>query len=453
MNPLNNIRWIRVFAALALLPLTTSIASEDPIERPRVLTGRSQQMVVIGYDPGSPWGPPSYSSVRKGYMQMDPPVVLLSIERIKAQFLSLFNREDLWRGRISVIIQGKADPDEDVTIRSEKGDGWKFKVHVPGQVRRTRFMRAMIRALLLEVANCQNNSSRLVEIPLWLQEGIAAHLFAVHGDTLVIENRTRLDMTHDRYAGLPEIRQHFRLMTPNTFAELSIPMEKFMEGLAWETYQHSSHLFVRELLRLPGGSKRLWQTIELLPGYLNKQLAFRKAFEKQFRSALDIEKWWSVSLVSFKAREKNLRWAEAKSLERLHKIFTKPVHVRMSSKDTPVTKSFRLQDLIAKTSFEEHRPLLIDTINQMAIVYANSQPDLARLIGDYRKTLMKYINDRGVVAPNSKNPATSTGKVARDEAIKQLDLLDDIRGDFQELAKPEVKDDSVEAAEKLLNRQ
>jgi hypothetical protein len=441
---------------LLLFSLTLAVVTPaaERIEAPHVLTGRSRQMIVVGYNPGSPWGPPSFSEIRSNSMQMIPAVALLSAERIKEELLKQLGREDSWRGTISVIIRGKVSPDDEILIRSEFGrGGWKFKVHTPGQVKRLRYLRAIVRALLLEIANRQNTTRRLAEVPLWLQEGMAAHLFSRAGPALVLENRTQIDYTHDHLAGLGELRQHFRVMSPLTFENLSLPQGKFLKGMGWETFQRSAHLFVMELLRLPEGRSGLFHTLELMPAFLNQQLAFRKAFEKRFRTALDLEKWWAVNVVSFIGREKNLRWGESKSLERLQQIFSKPVQVRTDTNTAPTTKSMGLQDLIESTRFADHRAILINTINQLTIVQANSQSDLARLIGDYRDALMKYLTQRSKVRTTDRSRASSGGTLARKTAIKQFDLLDDIRKDFTDLAKPVEKEDSVEAAERLLNRQ
>ena len=204
-------------------------------------TSQCGQFTVIGHAPGSPLGPPSLSKIRGGYLQMDPALLLLTCEQIKTKLLGLLEGGDEWKGAITGFVQGKALASEPVQVNSQwYPHGWRFQIVVPGQVERKQLIRATVRALLLEMANRHNPTAGLAETPLWLQEGLAAQLFALHGTTLVPGNRTLTIQTETSVDVYREDRDHLRLFRPLDFAALSYPTQRQLTGLAWEKIGRAS---------------------------------------------------------------------------------------------------------------------------------------------------------------------------------------------------------------------
>lgn len=437
---------------------------------PQVMTSASGQFLVVGHEPGSPQGPPPLSNIRSNHVQLDPRVLAIACEQVKTELLALLRTGDQWRGGIAVHVDGPADPDTPVGVSAaRRSDGWRFTLRLPGQVERLKLVRAMVRVLLLELANRDNQGARLAEVPLWMQEGLAAQLYAIHGDSLAAGVGARIfgldadgaapkivisrrPQSYDRnYTELLSLaRRHFALFEPVEFAALQFPRPADLEGFAWLTFQYSAHLFVAELLHLADGAPGLLRTLAELKGFLNPQLAFLKAFAGQFPTALAADKWWTVVCVDFKSRETNLRWSEAHTLTRLKELLHVPVDVRADAEAVPERRDLMMQDLIRETAFSDHRGILLRVVRALLYVELNSQPDLARLIRDYRQVLVDYV---GAIEEDGGDSTPARFKLVKESTNERLDLLDGIRFDFKLLASPEPPQPvDLDRVERLLSR-
>jgi len=434
---------------------------------PRVYSSSTRQFVVVGHEPGSELGPPSRSKIREGYMQMDPGLVVVSCERVKSELLFLFQRRtNEWESQITVYINGKGDPDMPVEVAaSYSSRGWQIRLVLPGQMEKRRFVGAIVRALLMDVANRGWHGARAAEAPLWMREGIAAHLYAMWGPSLaqgVGAHVWGLDgpvlVVHRHPVGVFEIdyqrllepeRRRLELFEPLSFSELQLPGPEHLEGYGWQTFQACAHVFVAELLKLKEGRKMLWKAVELLPRYRNGQLAFMEAFRPVFPTVLAADKWWSVALVDFKLRDDGMRWSQERTLARLRDILHVPVSVRIGTNAVPGLREMVFQRLVRETTYEQHRPILLQSVGKLLIMQVNSRRDMARLLADYRDALEDYLRKQDA----SKTPAAS--RLHKQELIERLDLLDGIRLDFKLVASPEPEPQpevELARAERLLER-
>jgi hypothetical protein len=285
--------------------------------------------------------------------------------------------------------------------------------------------------LLLEIANRENPSQRVAEIPLWLEEGLATHLLAACGDDLVPEMRTMISETRLTYPdAFAETRKILRGQAPISFADLAMGIGDQVEPAAWERFRRSTQLLVAELLNLPDGKLAMRQFLRQLPGYLNSQLAFERAFAADFPSLLDLEKWWAVVWMNFAGREQHMRLSRDRSLDQLDEIMAAPIAVRRGTNSVPGRKDLPLRELIANTDFAQHQPAIVQATVQLQILQHNTPVELTRLIGDYREALLVYLRRRTEFTPKSSS-RSADAKIATKDVIAKLDLLDVIRGDFQ----------------------
>lgn len=436
---------------------------------PKIYSSASRQFFVIGHPPGAPKGAPPLSQIRADHLQMDPSVLAMACERVKQELYLMLLLDDEWMSTISVIIEGRAPPEQPISITAIAGSrGLNYRIVLPGQIPKQRLIRTIVRALLLEIINRKTSGTRVNEVPLWLQEGLAAHLFATQGDILMqgitervfglngakIVTGARTPTTFDRTYedSLAATYRHIQLNQPLDFAHLNLPEPEQLTGYEWKTYQHSSHLFVAELMRLPEGPENLSNLLKILRDYHNPQLAFIKAFQPQFQTALAIEKWWSLVLVDFQGRDANLRWGENRALDHLNEILYAPVVIRANTNTVPITREMHFQQLIRDTSFDQHKPILKHALKKLLIVQLNAHKDLARLINDYRLTIDEYIRKRDT-AGDAKGELPPSVKVAKKTTIDQLDLLDGIRFDYKLVASPEPQRPmDLERVETLINK-
>lgn len=398
------------------------------------LESRSQQFVVFGALPGSALGPPSLSLIETNHLQMDPTLLVLTCERVKAELLQELGMSDAWTGKIQITVRGEQRPTEPVVVESQwYPQGWRYQLVVPGQLERTRLMRTLTRALLLEVANRNNRSQRLAEIPLWLEEGVATHLLALHGDSLIPEIRT---LTSGVRAAHPdaflEARQQLGGRKLVALADLCMAQPGQFNAAEWEVFRRTAQLLVAELLYLPEGRACVQAFLRELPGYLNSQLALLRGFAPYFPTMLDAEKWWAVAWVNFTARDRHMRFSSDKSLRQLDEILVSPIAVRLGTNAVPGRKELPLREVIANTDFPQHQPAVAQANLQLQLLQVTAPVELARLISDYRHALLTYLKRRTEYSSKA-NSASADAKLATKEVLERLDLLEVIRLDIGRL--------------------
>jgi hypothetical protein len=298
------------------------------------LRSRTDQFIVFGALPGMASGPPSLSLIETNHLQMDPTLLVLTCERVKTEVLRELGLSDAWTGRIQINVRGELRPTEPVMIESQwNPNGWRYLIVVPGQMERPRLMRALTRALLLEIANRGNASQRPAEIPLWLEEGLATHLLALHGDSLIPEIRTLTSLVQEAHPDVfTEARRQLRGRELVPFADLWLapPGEASDEQRAG--FRRTSQLLVAELLYLPEGRACLREFLRQLPAYLNSQLALLHGFAPHFQTMLDAEKWWAVVWMNFTGRERLMRFSADHGLRQLEGILVPAIAVRLGTR-------------------------------------------------------------------------------------------------------------------------
>ncbi len=395
------------------------------------LESRTLQFLVFGAPPGTAQGPPSLSLIQSNHLQMEPTILVLTCERVKTELIQELGLMDQWRGRIQINVRGELRPTEPVVVESQwYPGGWSYQIVVPGQLERTRLMRALTRALLLEIANRNNRSQQLAEIPLWLEEGLATHLLALHGDSLVPTIRTLSSTVQNAHAdAYVEARRRLRGSELVSFAELcSVQADQFNDE-QWEVFRRTSQLLVAELMNLPDGRACLQEFLVQLPAYRNSQLAFLRGFAPHLPTMLAAEKWWSVAWVNFTGRDRQMRFTVDHSLRQLEDILTAPISVRLGTNSVPGRKNLPLREVIANTDYAQHQPAVAQAGLQLQILQAAAPVELARLVADYRQALLGYLKRRAVYSATSTSKSADA-KLAVKEVLERLDLLEVIRADF-----------------------
>lgn len=398
------------------------------------LESRSHQFVVFGAPPGTALGPPSLSLLATNHLQLEPTLLVLTCERVKAELLHELGLADTWNGRITITVRGDRPPAWPVVIESQwHPGGWNYQLIVPGQLERPRLMRALTRALLLEIANRGNPTARPGEVPLWLEEGLATHLLALHGETLVPEIRTLTALVQATHPDVfSEARRRLRGRELVPFADLGQARPDQFTDEEWEVFRRTAQLLVAELLNLPEGRRCAQEFLRQLPAYLNSQLALQRGFAPYFPTMLDAEKWWSVVWMNFTARDRHMRFSVANSLRQLEDILAPAITVRLGTNSLPGRKELPLREIIAHTEFARHQLAVAQAGRQLQLLQHTAPVELARLIGDYRQALLTYLKRR--TGPAGKADTRSAdARLATKGVLEHLDLLEVIRLDLGRL--------------------
>ncbi len=405
----------------------------------------SEQFSITGFRPGPP--SPALASVNSytNLVRLNAAELAFTCENIKRIVLHELGVQDRWKGRIQVVQHANMNPNDEIVVASILfSDGWGYQVHLPDLVEREKLVRAIVQALLQEIAN-RFSPERSLELPLWLKEGMTMGVVQAGGPDLisraqpmervisqqfwVVDSSTRTQL---KTSPLSQARVWLQAHPAVSFSDLSIPVDA-MDAATWKNYQVSAQVFVAELLKLEGGRACMQAMFGKLPDYLNPQLAFLEAFGGHFKSALGVEKWWSVALSNFIARDDHAKWPGATSLERLDDILRAAVEVRTVTNALPANQEMNLQTLIQQVDFAHQRTVLKNAIAQLQVLEWSVPPDMLRLIYDYHKTLLNYLQKREQAANggNSRDAASVTFKPLVRETVAQLDLLDVLRQDFK----------------------
>lgn len=394
---------------------------------------RSRQFVVTGVKTGTPVPlPPVTDRAATNYVLLETPVVVANCERIKDAWLRELGLADHWRSAIRVQLVPNASPDTPVTVEKQWfPERWKFTLYAPHQIEPVRFVRGVVWALLLELANRDNPTQTAAEIPLWLVEGLTTHVIATSGASVLMTPRSLTHLSSRAPDFFGAARANFKTQAPLSFSDLNLPREHQVSGAGWENYRHSAHVLVAHLLNFKDGRERLAETVRQLPRFLNPQLAFLQAWRERFNSMLDVEKWWSVALVHFTGRDQQLRWSQAASLQRLEELLRTTIEVRTGKNTLPERAQVPLQRMLEQSEFANHQAALAHLTQQLLALQWNAPADLSRLVGDYRATIFSYLQKRGKEEADTRGKAPPGNKVTVRDTVQQLDLLDIIREDFR----------------------
>src|SRR6185503_19067243 len=196
------------------------------------------------------------------------------------------------------------------------------------------------------------------------------------------------------------------------------------DDAAAEAYHESAHLFVRELLRLRGGPDALSATLAILPQHLNWQTAFLRGFESHFHRMLDVEKWWSVTLMQVKSHDSSALWSSAEAQQKLEEILYTPMEVRLKQGEEAHVTPVGLQTVLNDWDFRQQATLLQTKIGQLQMARLRCTPDLAALVEGYRIALEKYLVSR---SRTRRWFAEQKARAAVAAAVAELNALDERR--------------------------
>lgn len=423
---LKNVGSVRAWVALSGLLILWLDSGEAFSADTVALRSHSGQFLVRGLRmTATPAAPAPDSPVT--YVRLDPALLAVSCERIKAALLDELAMKDHWRGSISIFLHPVEKDHEPIVVTSSHyTDGWNYRLEIPDQVNEERLVKSIVEVLLMEMAN-RNARSRPADLPLWLTEGFSAHLRATALPSFTLEPETRVSRKQRGLDPLNRARERLRTHVPMTLNELSWPSEEQLSEEQLGTYQSCAQLFVGELLRLSEGRACWREMLAHLAENLNWQTAFLSAFRPYFQRLIDVDKWWSLHVVHLTGQGLSSVWIEKESSKQLDDILITPVQVRLSSAELPLTTQAKLQSILAEWDFQRQRPVMLQKLNQLAALRLRTSQDLSGLVEEYRQTIHTYLQKRSKAASARKAKISPAEKLIVNDAIRRLDHLDQLR--------------------------
>jgi hypothetical protein len=142
---------------------------------------------------------------------------------------------------------------------------------------------------------------------------------------------------------------------------------------------------------------------------------------------LDVEKWWSVTLMQMKSHDSSAIWSSAQAQQKLEEILYTPMEVRLKQGEEAHVTPVGLQTVLNDWDFRQQATLLQTKIAQLQMARLRCTPELAGLVEGYRAALEKYLVTRSRVR---RWFAEQTARTAVATAIADLNALDEQRAKF-----------------------
>jgi len=431
----------RFYITVFLFAFATSAFGQFTLPEEKMARSVSGQFFAIAQELPSRFTRTEMVKTNSDFIQFDPALLTVSAERIRESLGREIGVNNLpWRGKIYLVIHPAQSLDDEITIVARQSGDWNYQVQLPDVTTKSRFLRAMTGVLLLEIANRDNNSTRAAQVPTWLIDGLARQLAVgnilemvlsspqkiVHGLPTTTTDRKQRGL--DEFASAREILRNYPALT---FEQLSWPTGPQLTGDDDGVYRASAQLFVRELLNLPDGKKKLRAMLEQLPKFYNWQTAFQKAFSENFKNPLAVEKWWALHVVDFVAQEPGSHWTAMVSRDKLNEILQVPVAVRVQSNSLPSRAEISLQIVIRNFDPDKQAAVLQMKLRDLQLAQLRMAAPLAVLTDSYRRAIANYLGEGA--GKRAKPPR----KADIEETLKKLDDLDAQRREVEAKIQPE----------------
>jgi hypothetical protein len=412
--------------------LWTARAQLPPIA-PRSVSG---QFVIVG---GASFSPGFHSPVptNSGLVELNPMLLPVSCERIKQCLLRELGAEPAWQGKILLYLRPALRNDPGIAVSSERFQNkWQYRVELPTPVDRVLYVRGIVQALLIEMAN-RTPAAPGTEPPTWLIEGLTRNILSSREAEVILSppesgkgNVAISPMHISQVKNSPFRASHdvVRRTRALTFEELSWPVSGATAGYSHDQYVSSAHLFVAGLLALPDGKACMRSMISRLPLHENWQLAFFSAFNQRFQTPLDVEKWWALQTVYLTGRDINKAWSAADSGAKLKEALQIHVRVHSSTHTLPGADIVSLQTALTTWEDKQLRTVLPRKARELEMVRLRVASNFVGIVEQYRMVLLGAVRDRQRAGlPFGIRKAAAQAEVSR-RAAWELDRLDALLG-------------------------
>jgi hypothetical protein len=432
---------LRLARALAIGLMTVWLVAHSQVSpsAPTVASSVSGQFVVTVEPENFPYYHHPETGTNADFVRLDAPFLVVSVERFKAVLgreLALAPNAP-WSGKISLNLHAARTTNETVAIVSQPlVRHWNYRLELPDLLTRNRYARAISAVLLLEQANRHADAGRqAAALPPWLTDGLAMHILEADNGAAVVSEptknfagliQTRTDEQRHHLDALARARRVLQNSPALTFDQLSWPTDAQADGADGGVYLASAQLFVHELLELKNGAGKLRAMLAQLPACANWQTAFFAAFHEDFQRPLDAEKWWSLRVVNFAAREPGPQWIATVSRKKLDAILAVPVAVRYATNELPVRAEISLQAAVQNFAPPRRTEILQTKLRDLELVQLRLAPPLAALADGYRTALAEFLGVAGKRASGRHLQADTEGLIRRldDLDARRRDLVD-----------------------------
>ncbi len=396
----------------------------DASLHPRAIESGSQAFILPLH--------PALTATNATRLTLEPALLVVSCERIKDQLLKDLGMTDAWASKIDLLIDNRL-PDTAMPRLAAVHDRheWTYRVDLPKTIEHQALVRAVVGAMLVEIAN-RSAGMRSAEVPLWLVEGMAAHVEASNLPLLTPDPGTGSENDHFALEGQRNIRWLLRDRRPLTFHQLTWPGN--LDTSADKAFFRAcSQLFLEELLNLPGGGAGLRQMLALLGRGVGAQDALLQAFHSHFASSLAVEKWWAVACVDFQSNDWGQFASTAEVFKKLQETLDVPVEVRLDPRLNPAEARITLQDAISRWTSTDSDVVVTRAIMRLQLQRYRSTDEMRPLIDAYIVALGNYLSSERAILRKTATLKNWKGQLAavQGDIYRKLNALDAKRDEMR----------------------
>jgi len=426
-------RIARLAFILLMGPLLLTAEAQAPGSPANSVLSHSGQFIIHAERFSATAGAASIPPTNRSLVRLEPALMGVSCERMKQILLRELGTTAPWQGRIYLQARPARVASQTIAITSERfKNGWQYQVELPDPVERDRYIRAIVQVLLLEVAN-RGSKGRLVEVPLWLTEGLSQRLLASREMETILPpprqsiNGMSLNSMHVTEAmdnPVEQARRQLRNRPPLSFDQLSWQDQDELSGPAADLYRASAQLFVGELLRLPDGRACLARMLAVLPQYRNWQLAFLDAFRSHFERPLDVEKWWALCCAQAPDYPEARKRPTGGNWSDLDQALRSPTPSRAGAARQPERAEASLQTIIRQWNRAQQTDALSRKLPELNALRPQLAPDLAVLAQEYCQVIEVYLQNQTWTRPITLLGGRPDLSQVAVETLQRLDALD-----------------------------
>jgi len=420
-----------VLTCLPLLGFCTSITL--PMPGMIAVRSRSGQFIVYGHPPQPQPAGRVTDPLGTNFVRLEPALVAVSCERIKQALLGELCAPDRWRSKFYVVLHPGVAPNQTIQVSSSRfANGWLYRVDTPAAIEADRFVRTIVRLLLVEWIN-RFNSGDMIDAPAWLSEGLAELVLDHSALDLLVPPPTPRPFslrvsTTVRQGWLTNhmVRAHqfLRMHEPLGLDALLAPTQAVLLGEAALTFRYSGQLLVSELIQLPAGRAAMCGFLDSLAFGPDQQSVLLRAFAPYFGGYADMAKWWELKTYHFTSRDlRTQTWPIKDALKKLDDILTVPVLTRSDTNSPAARITTAIQSVIRDNWGQ---PWLKDTLQfkaaQLQALQLRVPLEIVGLVVEYRK-LLQNIAAR---APRKQTttPPSHAAQAFVSQAVAKLNALD-----------------------------
>ncbi len=365
------------------------------------VVSESEQFTVFGPRGAGPAAPGSWGSATNAVRDLTPATLAVACERTKSRLLEQLGQRDRWRagggraGKIFVTINPRLATNEPVRVQVLPFErAWQYRIELPARVPEATVVRAVVQALLLELANRAAGGGRPAEIPLWLLEGASQAVLHARAAPTLPQPESRANIISRRPDPMAAARATLARRAPLGFDDLGLPEPDRMSAEDWEVFSACAHLFLHELAALPDGRPRLAPFIQTLPRYYNWQHAFLAVWPERFPTLLEAAKWWAIVVAGFTGRDEWQSWSPAATLARLEEVLRPPLWSAASTNQVAQFAALPLTELLGTVDSAQAEPALRRIIEQLSALRLRAPAPVLPLVDEYLALVRGYLAER-----------------------------------------------------------